>query len=124
MLPEPLRVRMGLHTGSADLRDGDYYGRAVNRAVWVSAAAHGGQILLSHATQELLLDALPAGVTLIDLGAHRFRGISRPEHAFQLAAAGLDDAFPSPPDSRRHGRQPARAADVLRGARAGAGRRR
>ncbi len=47
-LPEPLRVRMGLHTGGAEIRDGDYYGPAVNRAARVSAAAHGGQVVVSH----------------------------------------------------------------------------
>src|SRR4029453_11546386 len=56
-LPEPLRVRMGLHTGHAEMRDGDYYGPAVNRAARVAAGAHGGQIVMSHATQELAAEA-------------------------------------------------------------------
>src|SRR6185436_250217 len=66
----------------------------VNRAARVSSAAHGGQILVSHATQELVHDALPEGTALVDLGEHRFRGLSRPERAFQLAGVGLDESFP------------------------------
>jgi predicted ATPase/class 3 adenylate cyclase/DNA-binding winged helix-turn-helix (wHTH) protein len=93
-LAEPLRVRMGLHTGGAELREGDYYGPAVNRAARVSGAAHGGQILLSHTTQELVQDVLPEDTALVDLGDHRFRGLSRPERAFQLAGVGLDESFP------------------------------
>src|SRR5690349_19929995 len=52
--PAPLRVRMALHTGEADLREGDYYGAAVNRCARLRGAAHGGQVLLSGATQELV----------------------------------------------------------------------
>src|SRR5262245_24234192 len=59
----PLRVRLALHTGEADLRDGDYYGSAVNRAARLRGIAHGGQALLSQATHDLTRDALPAGVT-------------------------------------------------------------
>jgi class 3 adenylate cyclase len=57
-LPEPLRVRMGLHTGSAEMREGDYFGPAVNRAARVSGAAHGGQIVASATTADLLRDDL------------------------------------------------------------------
>jgi class 3 adenylate cyclase len=70
MLPDPLLVRMGVHTGEADLRDGDYFGTSVNRAARVSAVAHGGQIIVSHATEALVRDHLPAEVTLGDLGEH------------------------------------------------------
>src|ERR671933_992355 len=66
----PLRVRMALHTGEADLRDGDYYGGAVNRCARLRAAAHGGQTVLSAVTQELVGDQLPADVALRDLGTH------------------------------------------------------
>jgi predicted ATPase/class 3 adenylate cyclase/DNA-binding winged helix-turn-helix (wHTH) protein len=93
-LREPLRVRMGLHTGGAELRDGDYYGPTVNRAARVSSAAHGGQVLVSHATQELVQDELPEGTALVDLGEHLFRGLTRAERAFQLAGVGLDESFP------------------------------
>ncbi len=57
-----LRVRMGLHSGVAEIRDGDYYGPSVNRAARVMSAAHGGQIVVSHATEELLTDSLPDGL--------------------------------------------------------------
>jgi len=93
-LPEPLRVRMGLHTGGAEIRDGDYYGQAVNRAARVSAAAHGGQIVVSHASEELMRDDLPAGTALIDLGEHRLRDLARPERVYQLDAPGLPNEFP------------------------------
>src|SRR5690242_1957977 len=59
-----LRVRMGAHTGAADLRDGDYYGTAVNKAARLMSVAHGGQIVLSHATEELVRDAAMDGLEL------------------------------------------------------------
>src|SRR5215831_15858036 len=71
----PLRVRLALHTGEADLRDGDYYGGAVNRAARLWGLARGGQALLSQATHDLARDALPGGVALRDLGAHRLRDL-------------------------------------------------
>jgi predicted ATPase/class 3 adenylate cyclase len=89
-----LGVRMGVHTGEADVRDGDYYGTAVNRAARVSAAGHGGQVLVSHATEELVRDGLGADVTLLDRGEHRLRDLSRPERLYQLGAPGLRDEFP------------------------------
>jgi predicted ATPase/class 3 adenylate cyclase len=92
-LPGGLRVRMGLHTGHAELREGDYYGPAVNRAARVAAAAHGAQIVISHATEELVRDALPVGVGLLDLGEHRLRDLSRPERVFQVTAPGLPREF-------------------------------
>jgi predicted ATPase/class 3 adenylate cyclase len=92
-LPQPLRVRMGLHTGHAEAREGDYYGPAVNRAARIAAAAHGGQIVMSHATEELVRDALPAGVELVDLGEHRLRDLSRPERVFQVNAVTLPREF-------------------------------
>src|SRR5436190_2070757 len=66
-----LRVRMGLHTGEADLRDGDYYGPAPNRAARLAATAHGGQIVVSRATEAVVRERLADGVTLDDLGEHR-----------------------------------------------------
>jgi predicted ATPase/class 3 adenylate cyclase len=92
--PDPLRIRMGVHTGEADVRDLDYYGPAVNRAARVSAAAQGGQILLSAATVELVRDSLPADVSLLDLGEHALRGLARGEHLFQVVATGLRRDFP------------------------------
>ena len=89
-----LRVRMGVHTGAATHRDGDYFGTAVNRAARLAAAAHGGQVLVSLATGELLGDSIADGASLLDLGEHRLRDLSRPERVFQLRAPGLGEDFP------------------------------
>ena len=72
-----LRVRMGLHTGPAEQRDDDYFGTAVNRAARIMSAAHGGQIVVSLACEELLRDAMPDEYALVDLGEHRLRDLSR-----------------------------------------------
>jgi predicted ATPase/class 3 adenylate cyclase len=90
-----LRVRIGVHTGEAEHRDGDYYGTAVNRAARLRAAAHGGQILVSLATEELVRDSLGDELAFVDLGEHRLRDLSRPERVFQVVAPGLPDDFPS-----------------------------
>src|SRR5205823_5473135 len=66
-----VRVRMGLHTGEPRVGGDRYVGIGVHRAARISAAAHGGQVLLSNATRELIEDELPADVTLRDLGEHR-----------------------------------------------------
>jgi predicted ATPase/class 3 adenylate cyclase len=84
----PLRVRMGLHTGEAELRDGDYFGTAVNRAARLTAIGHGGQVLISSATAEVVGDA---GMALVDLGEHRLRDLDRPMHVFQAG----ERAFPA-----------------------------
>ena len=89
-----LRVRMGVHTGAATHRDGDYFGTAVNRAARLAAAAHGGQVLVSLATGELLGDSIADGASLLDLGEHRLRDLSRPERVFQLRAPDLGEDFP------------------------------
>src|SRR5206468_9087351 len=89
-----LHVRLALHTGEADLREGDYYGSAVNRCARLRAVAHGGQSLISNATQQLVRDALPEGVALHDLGEHRLKDLQRPEHVFQVTAPGLPADFP------------------------------
>jgi predicted ATPase/class 3 adenylate cyclase len=90
---EPLRVRIGLHTGVAQLREADYFGSAVNRAARLMDLAHGGQIVCSQATADLARDVLAEGVTLVDLGEHRLRDLSRPERVFQVGAAGLERQF-------------------------------
>ena len=92
---EPLRVRMGIHTGVAELRGGDYFGPAVNRAARLMAAAHGGQIVVSLTTAELVRDELPAETELLDLGEHRLRDLARAERVFQVRHAGLPDDFPA-----------------------------
>jgi predicted ATPase/class 3 adenylate cyclase len=89
-----LRVRMAIHTGEAELRDGDYYGTAVNRCARLRAIAHGGQVLISAATQELVRDSLPADAGLANLGAHRLRDLARPEQVFQLTVPDLPSDFP------------------------------
>ncbi len=90
-----VRVRMGLHTGTAEARHGDYVSSlTLARAQRVSAAAHGGQTLLSSATADRVREALPPGTTLRDLGAHKLRGITEPETIHQLVAADLPSEFP------------------------------
>jgi class 3 adenylate cyclase len=90
----PLRVRMALHTGAAEERDEDYFGPSLNRVARLLAAGHGGQVLLSLATEELVRDELPEGVALRDLGERRLKDLSRPEHVFQITASGLSVRFP------------------------------
>ena len=90
----PLRARMGLHTGEAQYRDGDYFGLALNRAARIMSAGHGGQVLCSAATGALVRDTLPTGVGLVDLGEHRLRDLSRPEMIFQVGRADLVGKFP------------------------------
>ena len=99
---EPLRVRMAIHTGEADLRAADYYGTAVNRCARLRAIAHGGQILVSQVTYTLVRAAPLAGTTFVDLGEHRLRTLASPEHVYQLVAPGLPGAFPPlvSPDAR------------------------
>jgi predicted ATPase/class 3 adenylate cyclase len=87
----PLAVRMGIHSGPAELRDGDYYGTTLNRAARLMSTAHGGQIVVSLATKELAHDG---GVDLVDLGEHALRDLARPEHVFQVAHPHLERAFP------------------------------
>ena len=89
-----LRVRMALHTGAAQERDGDYFGPPVNRVARLLSAAHGGQVLLSLPTQELVRDQLPAEANLRDLGEHRLKDLFRPERVFQLLAPGIPVEFP------------------------------
>jgi branched-chain amino acid transport system substrate-binding protein len=89
-----VRVRMGLHSGEALLEQARYVGVAVHRAQRVSSAAHGGQVLLSNSTRELVADELPPGIGLRDLGFQQLKDLDRPEHVFQLEAEGLQQAFP------------------------------
>ncbi len=88
-----VKVRMGVHTGEARVRDGDYYGSALNRAARLMAVGHGGQIVCSHATADLARDVLVEGVALVDLGEHRLRDLSQPERVFQVNAPGLMGTF-------------------------------
>jgi TolB-like protein/class 3 adenylate cyclase len=90
-----LRVRMALHSGSAELRDGDYYGPTLNRAGRLLGIGSGGQTLLSESTHDLCRDLLPAGVTLKPLGEQSLRDLTRREAVFQLCHSDLPAAFPS-----------------------------
>ena len=84
-----LPVRMGMATGEAELRDGDYFGAVLNRAARVMGAGHGGQILLAESTASLI-----SGVDLLDLGPRRLRDVPMPVGVFQVRAAGLREEFP------------------------------
>jgi len=91
----PLRVRMGLHAGEAAARGRDYHGPAVNRTARIMAAGHGGQVLLSAVVADLVVDDLPEGSTLLDLGEHRLKSLGRPERIFQLVHPRLPTDFPA-----------------------------
>jgi class 3 adenylate cyclase len=90
-----IRVRIGLHTGQPALTPTGYVGLDVPRAARICAAAHGGQVLLSQTTRELVEDDLPESVALRDLGEHRLKDLSSPQRLTQLVIAGLPDTFPS-----------------------------
>jgi predicted ATPase/class 3 adenylate cyclase len=90
----PVRVRMGLHSGEAHLAGDDYGGFEVNRAARVAAVGHGGQIVVSGPTYELIADALPPGVEARELGRYVLKDVPRPERLYQLDVDGLETAFP------------------------------
>ncbi|GBD84460.1 putative HTH-type transcriptional regulator/MT0914 [bacterium BMS3Abin02] len=88
-----VRVRMALHTGTVEFHDGDYLGASVNRVARIEGAAHGGQVLISASTRELVQDQLSDDVDIVDLGEHRLRGLSRPERIYQLTTRDLPSEF-------------------------------
>lgn len=90
---EPIKVRIGIHNGETEQRDGDHFGRAMNRASRIMSAAHGGQVLVSESVVSQV-DQLPPDTSLLDLGMHRLRDLSSPEHLFQLVHDGLRNDFP------------------------------
>ncbi len=90
----PAKVRMGLHTGLGTLGGSDYIGLDVHRAARISAAAHGGQVVISETTAILVERQLPDGASLRDLGKHRLKDLSDPESILQVSIAGLPDDFP------------------------------
>jgi class 3 adenylate cyclase len=90
----PFRVRMALHTGKADERDGDYFGQPLNRCARLLSIGHGGQILASEITTQLLHADLPPELEITDLGAQQLRDLDEPEHVFQLGHAQLNSEFP------------------------------
>ena len=91
-----VKVRIGIHTGEAELAAGVYVGIDVHRAARIMAAAHGGQILVSEATRALVSRAMPAGASLRDLGEHQLKDLPAPERLYQVNAEGLDADFPPP----------------------------
>ena len=128
---DAVKVRMGIHTGQVETVDGEYIGLDVHRAARISAAAHGGQVLLSDAVGALARSHLPPDVTLVDLGEHSLKDLDRTEHLLQLVIAGLRSEFPPvrTPSTRLHKLPPetssfigrerelARAGELLAGTR-------
>ena len=88
-----IRVRVALHSGACVERGGEYFGPVVNRVARLLAAGHGGQVLVSGATQELMAGRLPAGIGLEDLGEHHLMDLGRAERVFQVTGAGLTGGF-------------------------------
>ncbi len=92
---EPLFVRMGLHSGPAEVSGDDYISsHTLNRVARICSAGHGGQILLSLATEELLRGHLSETVSVKDMGEHFLKGLTQPERIFQVVAPGLPANFP------------------------------
>ena len=89
-----VRVRMGLHTGEPTLGEQRYTGFDVHRAARISAVGHGGQIVLSNATRELVEDDLPEGVAVREVGMYQLKDVDRPERLFELVVEGLVSDFP------------------------------
>jgi predicted ATPase/class 3 adenylate cyclase len=95
-----LRVRMGVHTGEAEERGGDYFGPAVNRAARLMSEAIGGQVLVSLSATEVVRDRLSEDVKLVELGERTLRSLSRPERVFELIWSAEREALPEPPAAR------------------------
>ena len=91
---EPVRVRMGVHTGTPTVHGDSYVGMDVHRAARIASAAHGGQVVLSSSTTALVEDALPDRTALRDLGPHHLKDLPRAEHLHQLSIDGLPSEFP------------------------------
>src|SRR5215472_13006693 len=89
-----LKVRMTLHSGAVDVRDGDYFGASLNRVARLLAAGHGGQLLLSESTHDLCRDQLPPLASVKALGAHGLKDLERPESVFQVCHPDLPQSFP------------------------------
>ncbi len=89
-----LKVRMAIHTGHTDERDGDYFGPAVNRVARLLGIGHGGQVLVSGASADLSQGELPPQAALRDLGEHRLKDLTHPEQVYQLVAPDLPGEFP------------------------------
>ncbi len=90
----PVRVRMGLHTGHPTVKGSGYVGLVLHATARISQAGHGGQILTSQVTRDLVADDLPPGVTLRSLGVHRLKDLSQPQTIFQVVDPDLPNSFP------------------------------
>jgi predicted ATPase/class 3 adenylate cyclase len=88
-----LQVRIGIHVGNAEERDGDYFGPTINRVARLMSIGHGGQVLISDAVREQVRALLPEDAKLADLGLRRLKDLMRPEHVWQLTIAGLPSDF-------------------------------
>jgi WD40 repeat protein/class 3 adenylate cyclase len=91
---EPIRVRMGLHTGEPLIGSTGYVGMDVHRAARIGDAGHGGQVLLSQTTRDLVMQDLPPGITVKELGEHRLKDMKYPTPIYQLVVEGLPTDFP------------------------------
>ncbi len=89
-----VKVRMGLHTGEAELRDGDYFGQTLNRTARIMSAGHGGQILISEVTAQVAREHFSHDISLLDLGEHYLKGLLEAEKILQVKATGLQSEFP------------------------------
>jgi class 3 adenylate cyclase len=93
----PIRLRIGLHTGEVQLRDeGNYIGPTINRTARLRDLAHGGQTVMTATTEDVVLDHLPDGAWLIELGTYPLRDLPRPERVVQLCHPDLPNDFPPP----------------------------
>ena len=116
-----LRVRMGMHTGEPAMDADGYAGLVVHRAARICAAGHGGQVLCSQATRELLGAELPAGLGLRELGEHRLKDLTHPQRLWPAGHRWPAGRLPGASHARPSPVQPARADDKVRGPGAGAG---
>lgn len=91
-----VQVRIGIHSGTAVAENGDYFGPTLNRVARLVSAGHGGQILLSADTVQLIGDELAGVCVLEDVGAHRLKDLAEPQHLYQVLAYGLAESFPAP----------------------------
>lgn len=90
----PVRIRAGIHTGEAMVKGSVLSGLALHEAARICSAAHGGQILMSGSTHEIIARSIPQGIVIKDLGEHRFKDLDEPRRIFQVEAGGLEVAFP------------------------------
>ncbi|MDJ0961752.1 MAG: adenylate/guanylate cyclase domain-containing protein [Acidimicrobiia bacterium] len=90
-----VRVRMGVHAGDTQTRDDDHFGPVMNRTARIMASGHGGQVVVSALTVELAIPGLSPGTTFRDLGSHRLKDLTEPEHLYQLMHEGLPVEFPT-----------------------------